>query len=212
MTPSLTLSGLPGSPAFPSWSEHVIGNYSCAPPRNLQNIMECASITAAPHYPRHMTTARTPSSAAGKCAVAFAEHARPAAHTGSFAFARIRGDISLVQVVSLCQTSPSSSVSSLSSLPSPSPPPSCSSSVSHSTIVLKVFRHEFITIFRLSHALTVNSEDVRILECLADSALRYEEEQETVFLARDLVAQLNRMSTARYASKQTRYPYASVRR
>ncbi|KAJ7592640.1 hypothetical protein C8J56DRAFT_480322 [Mycena floridula] len=80
---------------------------------------------------------------------------------GQFAFARINGEIYLVQV------SPSTPLSSVT------------------PVDVKVFRHEFVTIFRLSETRTIHPCDIRILELIDDELKKYEEESETVFLSRD---------------------------
>ncbi|KAF9494796.1 hypothetical protein BDN71DRAFT_1356725, partial [Pleurotus eryngii] len=91
-----------------------------------------------------------------------------------FAFARVNGDVCLVQIS--LSASPASKVG---------------------TTEVKIFRHEFITIFRLSHSITLSSSDLRILEPIDDEVLKYEEEKETVFLAKELVEQLRRMTDPR---------------
>ena len=59
-----------------------------------------------------------------------------------------------------------------------------------------VFRHEFITQFRYSHRATVHPADMHILEPIADGATLYEEDKGTVFLARDVVARLQKHAMA----------------
>lgn len=73
------------------------------------------------------------------------------------------------------------------------------------TTEVKVFRHEFITIFRLSHSMSLSSSDLRILEPIDDEVLKYEEEKETVFLAKELVEQLRRMTDPRFQQPRMRY-------
>ena len=57
-----------------------------------------------------------------------------------------------------------------------------------------VFRHEFITLFRYSHRATVHPADMHILEPIDDRATLYEEDKGTVFLARDVMAKLQRFT------------------
>lgn len=61
---------------------------------------------------------------------------------------------------------------------------------------MKVFRHEFITIFRHSHNETVHPSDITILEFIDERLTRYEEENGTVFLAKDLMERLQKMTMA----------------
>ena len=63
-----------------------------------------------------------------------------------------------------------------------------------------VFRHEFITQFRFSHRTTVHPADMHILEPIADHSTLYEEDKGTVFLARDVVARLQKHSMAARAA------------
>ncbi|OAX40635.1 hypothetical protein K503DRAFT_714205, partial [Rhizopogon vinicolor AM-OR11-026] len=83
-----------------------------------------------------------------------------------FAFARVKGDICLVQF---------------------------QSETSRESLAILVFRHEFVSIFRYSHGLRVSPEDIRVLALLDEDRIRYEEESGTVFLAKDLMAQLRRI-------------------
>lgn len=62
------------------------------------------------------------------------------------------------------------------------------------TVDVKIFRHEFITVFRFSESKTFHPADICIVEPIDDRWTRYEEENETVFLARDLVARLRMMA------------------
>ena len=69
-----------------------------------------------------------------------------------------------------------------------------------------VFRHEFITQFRYSHRATVHPADMHILEPIADGATLYEEDKGTVFLARDVMAQLQKLTAL--ARGPVRRPHA----
>ncbi|KIP11891.1 hypothetical protein PHLGIDRAFT_52815, partial [Phlebiopsis gigantea 11061_1 CR5-6] len=88
-----------------------------------------------------------------------------------FAFAQIQGDICLVQIAG---------------------PPHASALVPVSDV--KVFRHEFITIFRYSHSATVHPADIHVLYPIDARCTLYEEDKGTVFLARDAVAQLQKLT------------------
>ncbi|KAF9458935.1 hypothetical protein BDZ94DRAFT_1150656, partial [Collybia nuda] len=87
-----------------------------------------------------------------------------------FAFARVNGDICLVQV---SLDTPASALT---------------------TVDVKIFRHEFITIFRLSETKTLHPADISIIESIDDYHTRYEEETETVFLARELMEHMRKMT------------------
>jgi hypothetical protein len=85
------------------------------------------------------------------------------------------------------------------------------------TVDVKIFRHEFITIFRLSETTTLHPSDISIIELINDYHVRYEEENETVFLARELLDHLRKMTEkpriqqariGRYASYGTRFNFA----
>jgi len=80
---------------------------------------------------------------------------------GKFGFARITGFFALVQV---------SHATPLSAL---------------GTVDVKVFRHEFINIFRFSERRTLHPNDINFIEQIDDDCVRYEEDNETVFLSRD---------------------------
>ena len=58
----------------------------------------------------------------------------------------------------------------------------------------KVFRHEFITIFRYSHSTTVHPADMHVLYPLDERCALYEEEKGTVFLAKDAMAQMQKLT------------------
>ena len=59
---------------------------------------------------------------------------------------------------------------------------------------VKVFRHEFITIFRYSHSATVHPADIHVLYPIDGRSTLYEEDKGTVFLARDTMAQLQKLT------------------
>ena len=105
---------------------------------------------------------------------------------GYFAFARINDEVYLVQ-----GTLPFL-FNSLAYNPFAV---SCATPASALTTVdVKIFRHEFITVFRFSESKTFHPSDICIVEPIDDRLTRYEEEYETVFLARDLVARMRMMA------------------
>lgn len=79
------------------------------------------------------------------------------------------------------------------------------------TIDVKLFRHEFITIFRLSTTMTVHPADIRIIELIDDELMRYEVDNETVFLARELMERMRKL-TDRGVRPQQRRQYSPVAR
>ncbi|PIL27717.1 hypothetical protein GSI_10870 [Ganoderma sinense ZZ0214-1] len=93
----------------------------------------------------------------------------------TFAVAKIKGDVCLVQV------------------PYDSPARGAMSSALMAADV-HVFRHEFITLFRYSHCATVHPADMHILESIDDRATLYEEDKGTVFLARDVMAKIQKLT------------------
>ena len=66
-----------------------------------------------------------------------------------------------------------------------------------STVDVKVFRHEFINIFRFSDERTLHPVDINIIEPINDELIRYEEENETVFLARDIMQHMRKLTDPR---------------
>ncbi|KAF9239338.1 hypothetical protein BU15DRAFT_46909, partial [Melanogaster broomeanus] len=107
-----------------------------------------------------------------------------------FAFARVQGDVCLVQLVG--QTDTGTSGTPLLDIP--------------------IFRHEFVSIFRYSHCARVHPAEVRVLESLDNHAVRYEEDSGTVFLAKDLMALLKRIMDASATLKAGRGRQAPGRR
>lgn len=71
--------------------------------------------------------------------------------------------------------------------------PVVQSETSRDSLAMIVFRHEFVSVFRYSHDLRVSPEDIRVLELLDEDRIRYEEDNGTVFLAKDLMTQLRRI-------------------
>jgi len=97
---------------------------------------------------------------------------------GHFAFARVKGDVCLVQV-------PLTTPSALN------------------VVDAKIFRHEFITIFRHSETKTLHPADISIIEPINDYHVLYEEDSGTVFVARELLDRMRKM-TEKPAPPRTR--------
>ncbi|RDX54782.1 hypothetical protein OH76DRAFT_1340453 [Lentinus brumalis] len=99
----------------------------------------------------------------------------PITHRKStFALAQIKGDVCLVQV--------------------PDSPARGGMSSALMVADVHVFRHEFITQFRYSHHATVHPADMHILEPIEEHCTLYEEEKGTVFLARDVMTRMQKLS------------------
>ncbi|KZT00639.1 uncharacterized protein LAESUDRAFT_732052 [Laetiporus sulphureus 93-53] len=90
-----------------------------------------------------------------------------------FAFARIKGGVYLVQVPEPAQGDVSSALVASD---------------------VHIFRHEFITQFRFSHSTSLHPADLHILEPIDEQHTLYEEEKGVVFLARDLMARLQKLT------------------
>ena len=59
---------------------------------------------------------------------------------------------------------------------------------------VNIFRHEFITIFRLSETKTLHPADIAIIEPINDYHVLYEEGSGTVFVARELMDRMRKMT------------------
>lgn len=57
-----------------------------------------------------------------------------------------------------------------------------------------IFRHEFITQFRFSHSAALHPADLHILEPIDEAHTLYEEDKGIVFLARELMARLQKLT------------------
>lgn len=126
-----------------------------------------------------------------------------------FAFAQIHGDICLVQRTS--RIPDSTHGTRLTHAPVSAP-----ASALLPAADVKVFRHEFITIFRYSHSTSVHPADLHVLHALDARCALYEEDKGTVFLARDAAAHLQKLvAMARGAPHpqrpQARRPARAVR-
>jgi hypothetical protein len=62
---------------------------------------------------------------------------------------------------------------------------------------VKIFKHEFISIFRFSEYRTLHPSDISILESIDEQLTRYEEDSETVFLARDVMERMRKLTDPR---------------
>ncbi|KAF7318362.1 hypothetical protein HMN09_00345000 [Mycena chlorophos] len=90
---------------------------------------------------------------------------------GWFAIARVNGTIRLVQVSS---ATPASALT---------------------TLDVKIFRHEFIHIFRFLEFRTLHPSDVHIIERIPPRAVALDEsDDDSVSLARDVLARMSRMN------------------
>ncbi|KAF9486286.1 hypothetical protein BDN70DRAFT_870384 [Pholiota conissans] len=113
-----------------------------------------------------------------------------------FAFARIKGDVCLVQGnlralrrFECCQVLTAALCCAAS----------CATPASALTTVdVKIFKHEFISIFRFSEYRTLHPADISILEPIDDQLTRYEEDNETVFLARDVMERMRKLTDPRW--------------
>jgi hypothetical protein len=72
------------------------------------------------------------------------------------------------------------------------------------TVDVKIFRHEFINIFRFSEARTLHPADINILESIDDNFKHYEEDKETVYLAKELVGRMRNVTDPRFSMTQHR--------
>ncbi|KAJ7096041.1 hypothetical protein C8R44DRAFT_813060 [Mycena epipterygia] len=100
-----------------------------------------------------------------------ADYAQPSVDDGRFAIARVNGVIRLVQV---SLATPASALT---------------------TVDVKIFRHEFIHIFRYLECKTLHPADVHIIELIDDHHKTYEEENDTVFLAKDVMERISKLTS-----------------
>ncbi|KAF9788354.1 hypothetical protein BJ322DRAFT_625943 [Thelephora terrestris] len=106
-----------------------------------------------------------------------------------FALAQINGDICLAQ------------------LP-PSVPGSAASALS--AVDVNVFVHEFINIFRFSHRTVLHPADIHVIDSIGDNWVRCEEENERVFLSKDVMERFSKLMVYRPVKpiRQSRRQYA----
>lgn len=60
-----------------------------------------------------------------------------------------------------------------------------------------IFTHEFINIFRFSHRAVMHPADIHVIDPIADDSARYEEEDGTVFLSRDVMERFSKLTLRR---------------
>ncbi|KAJ7512394.1 hypothetical protein B0H11DRAFT_1660116, partial [Mycena galericulata] len=99
------------------------------------------------------------------------DYAQPSVEDGQFAIARVKGAIRLVQVSLATPTSALTAVD------------------------VKIFRHEFIHIFRYLECKTLHPADVHIIELIDDHHKTYEEENDTVFLAKAVMERISKLTS-----------------
>ena len=87
------------------------------------------------------------------------------------------------------------------------------SSLAHETclsalaaVEAQIYAHEFITIFRYSHPAVLHPSDIRILEWLDEQSVLDEADKGTVFLARDVMERLRRLTDRRWSIGPTSRP------
>jgi hypothetical protein len=72
-----------------------------------------------------------------------------------------------------------------------------------SAVEAQIYAHEFITIFRYSHPVVLHPSDIRILEWLDEQSVLDEADKGTVFLARDVMERLRRLTDRRLSATTT---------
>ncbi|KZV76572.1 hypothetical protein PENSPDRAFT_679927 [Peniophora sp. CONT] len=60
-----------------------------------------------------------------------------------------------------------------------------------------IYRHEFINIFRHSHAVALHPSEMRVLELLGPASVARDEASGQVFLARDVISRLSALNDPR---------------
>ena len=107
-----------------------------------------------------------------------------------FAFAQVQGTVCLVQGTS------SRSCTTFFSEGHHSVPHAHQGSMSSALVPsdVHIFRHEFITQFRFSHSAALHPADLHILEPIDEAHTLYEEDKGIVFLARELMARLQKLT------------------
>ncbi|KAJ6608221.1 hypothetical protein B0H10DRAFT_2068667 [Mycena sp. CBHHK59/15] len=111
----------------------------------------------------------------------------PSVEDGRFAIARVNGSIRLVQV---SRATPASALT---------------------TVDVKIFKHEFIHIFRYLESKTVHPADIQIIELIDDQDKTYEEENDTVFLAKNVMARISKL-TSRTPFAHPQQQFSRIRR
>jgi hypothetical protein len=128
-------------------------------------------------------------------------HACPTPSVGDlqFAFARVKGDVALVQGLHFGVTTDCHADVIIITVSLRSP-----DFASLTAVEVRIWKHEFITIFRFSHCDTIHPADFHILEPIDESSTRYEEESGTVFLARELMEHLRKMTERKDTTQRRR--------
>ena len=132
-----------------------------------------------------------------QCATIFPTLASPESSKSRFALTQINGSICLAQSELRRITNHGVSFSnddSTSTVP-PSTPGSTSSALS--TVDATIFAHEFINIFRFSHRAVMHPADIHVIDSIDDDSARYEEENGTVFLSRDVMERFSKLTVRR---------------
>jgi len=129
-----------------------------------------------------------------------------------FAFARIKGEVYLVQGKSsstkFWETEADARLLPVSVVSRTE----WETASAFTTMDVNIFRHEFIAIFRWSHQMTLHPNDIRILEHIDDQCIRYEEENGTVFMAKDVMERLRKNFMGRRSSVHGRLPWEKGQR
>jgi len=112
----------------------------------------------------------------------------PRVTNGHLALARIENDVCLVQVSS---DTPASALT---------------------TVDVNIFRHEFISIFRLSETKSIHPSDISIIEILDDYQASYEEDNGTVYLTKELIYRMQHLSRKLQALNQQKSAPSATRR
>jgi hypothetical protein len=81
---------------------------------------------------------------------------------------------------------------------------SCHSALS--AVEAQIYAHEFVTIFRYSHPAVLHPSDIRILEWIDEQSVLNEADKGTVFLARDIMERLRRLTDRRLSVGSTARP------
>lgn len=137
----------------------------------------------------------------------------PSSPRPSFAFAQIGEEIVLVQRMY------HTSVCIVTFVFTDNPPTSLVSQPFSSLLVsdIRVFRHEFLTIYRYSHSASVHPSDIHVLKRLDDLCPADEDTPETITLPREIVSRFeglsNNMKFQRMATQSYRHsqPTAAYR-
>lgn len=62
-----------------------------------------------------------------------------------------------------------------------------------SAVEATIFVHEFINIFRFSHRAVVHPADIHVIDTIDDDSARYDEENDTVFLSKDVMERFSKL-------------------